>query len=96
MAIICKHNIAGIDTQLSEINLFEVSLGIIFISLSSRSVIYDLMLKIVLDLIHHQPKLLEIRANICLIHLCIHRKSDFQLYKGFAFQNKCIISWPLM
>ena len=96
MAIICKHNIASIDNQLSEINLFEVSLGIIFISLSFRSVIYDLMLKIVLDLIHHQPKLLEIRANICLIHLCIHRKSDFQLYKGFAFQNKCIISWPLM
>ena len=96
MAIICKHNIAGIDNQLSEINLFEVSLGIIFISLSFRSVIYDLMLKIVLDLIHHQPKLLEIRANICLIHLCIHRKSDFQLYKGFAFQNKCIISCPLM
>ena len=72
MAKIYKHDIAGIDNQLSEINLSKVTLGVIFISLSFRSVIYDLMLKIVLDLIHHQPKLLEIRANIPLIHLCIH------------------------
>ena len=63
MAIIYKHEIAGIDNQLSEINLSKVTLGVIFISLSFSSVIYDLMLKMVLDLIHYQPKLLEMRAK---------------------------------
>ena len=72
MATICKHNVTGIDNQLSEINLSKVTLGVIFISLSFSSVIYDLMLKIVLDLIHHQLKLPEIRANIPLIHLFFH------------------------
>ena len=72
MATICKHNVTGIDNQLSEINLSKVTLGVIFISLSFSSVIYELMLKMMLDLIPYQPKLLEIRANIPIIHLCIH------------------------